>query len=74
MKSGCPVIALNSSSLPEVAGNAALLVENSSIDEYYDGIKHIMDRRDHFVTLGLVNSARFSWDKTFEETINLYNI
>jgi len=74
MKSGCPVIALNSSSLPEVAGDAALLVENSSIDEYYDGIKHIMNRRDHFVKLGLINAASFSWDKTFEETINLYKI
>lgn len=74
MKSGCPVIAFDSSSVPEVAGNAALLVENASIDDYYDGIKHIMNRRNHFVKLGLVNAARFSWNKTFEETINLYKI
>jgi mannosyltransferase len=74
MKSGCPVIALNSSSIPEIAGEAALLVEKTTVDDYYDGIKYLMDRRDHYVKLGLVNASRFSWDSTFEETIKLYKI
>jgi mannosyltransferase len=72
MKAGCPVIALNSSSIPEVSGNAALLVYNSTVDEYYYGIRHILNNRDHFVKLGLANASRFSWDKTFKETVKIY--
>ncbi len=72
MKAGCPVIALNSSSIPEVAGNAALLVNKSNVDEYYFGIQHILNNREYYVNLGFLNAKRFSWDKTYLETIKLY--
>ena len=72
MKAGCPVVALNGSSIPEVAGNAALLVNESTIDEYYWGIQEILKNRDYYVKLGFLNATRFSWDKTYLETIKLY--
>lgn len=72
MKAGCPVVALNGSSIPEVAGNAALLVDESTIDEYYWGIQEILKNRDYYVKLGFLNATRFSWDKTYLETIKLY--
>lgn len=72
MKAGCPVLALNSSSIPEVAGNAAVLVNNSTVDEYYNGIQQILGNREYYVQLGFVNAARFSWNKTYLETIKLY--
>ena len=72
MKAGCPVLALNSSSIPEVAGNAAVLVNNSTIDEYYDGIQQILRNRECYVKLGYLNADKFSWNKTYLETIKLY--
>ncbi len=39
MQAGCPVVAVKSSSMPEVAGDAALLTENGDADEICDAIK-----------------------------------
>jgi mannosyltransferase len=72
MKAGCPVLALNSSSIPEVAGNAAFLVDKSCLDHYYYGIQQILNNRKMYVDLGILNAARFSWEKTYLETLKLY--
>jgi mannosyltransferase len=72
MKAGCPVIALNKSSVPEIAGNAALLVDTTSIADFYDGINLILNDREAFVSNGIKNASRFSWDKTYTKTFNLY--
>lgn len=72
MKATCPVIALNVSSIPEVAGEAALLIDKLSIDDFYFGIKQILSEREKYVNLGLKNAKRFSWDKTYLETLNVY--
>lgn len=72
MKSGCPVIALNKSSIPEVSGNAALLIDQLRIDDFCDGINLINEQRESYVVKGIKNAARFSWDKTYLETKKAY--
>lgn len=75
MRAGCPVIAMNSSSIPEVAGNAAILLSvDSSSKELWEAIFALEKRdfRQSLVSDGLEQSGKFSWDKTYEETLNFY--
>jgi mannosyltransferase len=73
MKCGLPFIALNKSSLPEVAGVAGILVDYLNIDCFKEAIMKVELNRTHFVNLGLFQSTKYSWDKCYQETINLYN-
>ncbi|MCG6405525.1 glycosyltransferase family 4 protein [Vibrio fluvialis] len=75
MKAGCPVIALNSSSIPEVAGNAAMLLETPSVGAIREAIVALDSGiiRNNMVSQGLENAKRFSWDKCFEETQKVYS-
>lgn len=74
MKCGCPVIACNSSSIPEVAGGAAILLENITPKEIADavlGLENVNARNDK-IKQGLTQSKKFSWDKCFSQTSSLY--
>jgi mannosyltransferase len=74
-RSGCPVIATNFSAIPEIAGSSALLIENISIGDFTDGLKTLLgDRsiRNTIIRKGLLNAKRFSWDKMYKETFDLY--
>lgn len=67
MKCGTPVITSNTTSLPEVAGDAAILVDPadiSSIAHEMSKIEKDKSLRKCLIDKGFVNSARFSWDKT----------
>ncbi|SHJ29730.1 Glycosyltransferase involved in cell wall bisynthesis [Hymenobacter daecheongensis DSM 21074] len=64
---GCPVITSQCSSMPEVAGGAALLVDPHSVDAIAAGLKVLhadAALRRQLVELGLRNTERFSWDKS----------
>jgi glycosyltransferase involved in cell wall biosynthesis len=74
MKSGCPVISVNISSIPEVAGNAGLLVGDIDADNFIKQIKklEVSSFRNKLIIKGLKQSERFSWDKCFDETYGFY--
>ncbi|MCC7243824.1 MAG: glycosyltransferase family 4 protein [Acidobacteria bacterium] len=64
MACGTPVITSNVSSLPEVAGDAALLVDPYDTDAIADGIRRVLDDdtlRQELVALGLARARQFSW-------------
>lgn len=66
-KCACPVITSHCSSMPEVAGDAALLVNPNSTDEIEDAIKQIVNNTELSASLikkGLSHSKQFSWDNT----------
>ncbi len=67
MACGAPVIATNSSSLPEVGGDAALYFEPGNVGELRERILRVLnnqDLREKMIQKGYENSKRFSWDKT----------
>ncbi|MEI6207088.1 MAG: glycosyltransferase family 1 protein [Desulfuromonadales bacterium] len=67
MASGVPVLTSNVSSLPEVAGDAALMVNPFEIEEISHGIDStIFDThlREHLVQKGASRIASFSWDNS----------
>jgi glycosyltransferase involved in cell wall biosynthesis len=75
MSLGTPVIASNTSSIPEVAGGAALLFEPYSIDSISDAMESIIlnsDIRQDLSYKGLKRSLVFSWKRTAENYIELY--
>jgi mannosyltransferase len=74
MKAGCPVVSTNCSSIPEIAGNAALLVDNIEPSEFLCQIKRLQNNeiRSGLINKGFKQVMKFSWDKCFEETYTFY--
>jgi glycosyltransferase involved in cell wall biosynthesis len=71
MACGTPVIASNSTALPEVVGNAALLVDASDHESIAAAIEKLLDDEEfahHLRQLGLARAAEFSWDRTARRT------
>lgn len=76
MACGTPVIASNSSSLPEVVGDAGLLVDphdTSAIAQAIDDLLTRPDRRSELSAKGLRRAALFSWHKMAQETLEIYH-
>ncbi|MEY0832282.1 glycosyltransferase family 4 protein [Providencia alcalifaciens] len=73
MRAGCPVIAVNISSIPEVAGDAAILVNSPSIDSFVEALKNIPLLREELILKGFNQVNKFSWERCFEETLSVYN-
>lgn len=75
MQSGTPVICSEISSLPEVAGDAALFVEPGAVDQLAGALQRVLldDKlRNQLSLLGRKQAARFSWQQTARETYDLY--
>jgi glycosyltransferase involved in cell wall biosynthesis len=71
---GCPVICSPVASLPEVAGNGALLVPLAAGD-YLRAVSQLeenRDLRDNMIRQGKSNVSRFSWKRCAEETAAVY--
>jgi glycosyltransferase involved in cell wall biosynthesis len=74
-KAGCPVIAVNISSIPEVIGPVSTLLENPTVENIAEMMNQLKDDSDFTNTqikIGLKNSSRFSWDKCYQETKQVY--
>ena len=69
---GVPVLTANNSSLPEVAGDAALLVDPTDIDAIADAMLRLSQDdalRQRLIAAGYENVKRFSWEKAAQETL-----
>jgi len=67
MQSGVPVICSNVTSMPEVAGNAALLVDPFDIENIAAAMKTIYEDKSvskKLIELGHIQKEKFSWDNT----------
>lgn len=72
MKSGCPFIALNSSSLPEVAGDAGILIDKLEISLFNEAVSKIEKNREEIINKGFLQAKKFSWEKCYQDTIQVY--
>jgi len=75
MSVGCPVLALEVASIPEVAGDAALLLPDDDADALVEGLKQFAYDEDLRATLsraGRENAKRFSWEKSANEHLRTY--
>lgn len=75
MACGTPVVASNASAMPEVLGDAALLVTPTDTKALADAIQQVLTNpglADHLRSDGLARSYQFSWDKVAREVIAAY--
>ncbi len=75
MACGTPVVASNSSSLPEVVGDAGLLVWPDDVNGLAEAIVRVLKTpvlRDEMRERGLAQAAKFSWARTARETLDVY--
>ncbi len=76
MACGCPVITSNTSSLPEVVGNAGILVNPLDSSEIASSIQSVLEddaRRTSMIQLNKQQITKFTWTNTAESVISLYN-
>ncbi len=75
MAAGCPVVTSKTSSLPEVAGEAAVLVNPQKVDEIGLAIKKVLGSKrlqSNLRKKGLQQVKKFSWEKCARETLKVY--
>ena len=75
MACGAPVICSNTSSLPEVVEDAALMVNSLDTEELATAMSRVLadeTLRQEMRQKGLAQAARFSWERTARETLAVY--
>lgn len=75
MANSCPVITSKIASMPEVSGDAALLVDPYNIKDMICAMERIASDKElrmKLITLGRVRARQYSWDKCANSTIKLY--
>jgi glycosyltransferase involved in cell wall biosynthesis len=77
MASGTPVVTSNVSSLPEVAGDAAILVDPYDVSSIVEGVRRVLtDPRvaDELRQKGLTRARDFSWERSVARTHDIYRL
>ena len=75
MACGAGVICSNTSSLPEVAGEAGYYINPNSADDIKQALLDVMkskDLRGELRRKSVIQAAKFSWDNTARATLNVY--
>lgn len=76
MACGTPVVSSNTSSLPEVCGSAAIMVKPTPQD-LAAGLRESLalspKQRQSYIKAGLAQAAKFTWTKTAQATLEVYN-
>ena len=75
MSNGCIPVASNHSSIPEVMGNAGLLLDNDNIDQSISELIKIFKntkKHEFVVQSGFKQASKFSWPKTASKTLKFY--
>ncbi len=75
MASGTPVVTSNVSSLPEVVGNAAVMVNPENVFDIARGIREVLvdeSLRAELIRKGYQQAQRFSWSQTARQVLEIY--
>lgn len=69
---GCPVLTSNVSSMPEVAGSAAILCDPLSVESISKGVVQVMKNKNKLVKKGSERVKNYSWDMVSRTTMEVY--
>lgn len=75
MSYGTPVLTANNSSMPEVAGNAGLLVDALDVESIADGLQEMItnnELRERLAKNAKLNAARYSWNESAKKLITVF--
>jgi glycosyltransferase involved in cell wall biosynthesis len=76
MACGCPVIVSDNSSLPEVVGDAGILLPAENVTNWEEAIIRLIEHaslRSKMRTAGLSQATKFSWKETAGKTLDIYH-
>lgn len=69
---GCPVLTSNISSMKEVAGGAATLVDPEDLSSIVDGMKYLLTHKKTLQDKGFREAKKYSWTETAKKTLEVY--
>lgn len=75
MATGCPVISSNRASLPEVIGEAGLLIDPNNAYKFADAISSLIDKpeiRDMLIERGFKQAEKFSWRESAQKVLQVF--
>jgi glycosyltransferase involved in cell wall biosynthesis len=75
MACGIPVITSNTSSLPEVVGDAAVMINPLDVDALADAMYQVLtdqELKEKMIRKGIERAELFTWEKTAQETLKVY--
>jgi glycosyltransferase involved in cell wall biosynthesis len=75
MASGTPVVASNASCLPEILGDAALMVDPTNVRAFGDAVEAVLvkpELRAALVSSGRERARQFTWERCAEQTLDVY--
>jgi glycosyltransferase involved in cell wall biosynthesis len=75
LSSVCPVVASHNGTIPEVVGNAGVLVDQLNVSRFASKIKEVLlndELRIKTIKSGLERSQMFNWKKRAGETLMIY--
>jgi glycosyltransferase involved in cell wall biosynthesis len=75
MAAGAPVLTSDVSSMPEVAGDAAILIAPADLESIVEGIRRVLGSEELRVQMrseGPLRAAQFTWQRTASETLAAY--
>ncbi len=76
MACGTPVVTSNVSSLPEVAGDDALMIDPTDVEALTEALRRLLDDsalRERLVAGGLARVHQFTWDRAAQDLKNIYS-
>jgi len=74
---GTPVITSNASSLPEVVGEAGLMVEATNVEGLAEAMNRVLEDaalREEMIVRGLEQAGKFTWEKAAAKLLILYDV
>jgi glycosyltransferase involved in cell wall biosynthesis len=77
MSCGCPTITSNLSSLPEVIGDAGIMIDPYNVEQLADEIRRVLEDRELAEDMrrrGLSRAKLFSWERCASETIAAFDL
>jgi glycosyltransferase involved in cell wall biosynthesis len=77
MQCAIPVITSNTSSLPEVVGDAGIMVDPTDRDRFCEGMLALYrdsTLRDSLAAKSVARAAQFTWERCARETVNAYRL
>lgn len=72
MSCGVPVVTSNISSMPEIVGNAGVLIDPLSVDSIAKGINLSLQERSQYIAAGMAQVKKFTWDNTAKQVMEVY--
>jgi glycosyltransferase involved in cell wall biosynthesis len=75
MSCGCPVVTSSTGGTPEVVGDAALMVDPTSVDEIYRAAVKVLEDealRAGLISKGFAQAKNFSWEESARKTLLIF--